>query len=764
MDIDQISGILRSHFGLSGEWEKQVGFDDYNLKLTTDQGSYIVKISESGPKNQLTEDQCKILSFLAVKYPEHPFPQVIQTKSGQNILLTEIDGKDHLIRVYTWLDGDLFKNSKPSPNLYNSLGLLLGSLNSELLEFKEDISTIVQRVYYWDLQYALLSKSLTKYITDPTIRRIVDYFFHQFEVFVLPKIPILRKGIIHSDANDYNILVNGDQVSGLIDFGDAAYSSIINELAIAIAYAALEKEDPVKWALEVVKGYNSQLEIQDEEIDLLYILVGTRLAVSLSRSGMNRSENPEDEYLVITEKPAMELIQKWIEINPESFKRRVREELGKGVPGKSKVDEALKLRSRHVNPSLSISYGTPLKMVGAAFQYMYADDGNTYLDCVNNICHVGHGHPRVVEAGRTQMAVLNTNTRYLYDNLNEYAEMLTAKFPDPLDTVFLVNSGSEAGDLSQRIARTVTGEKNTIVVNHGYHGNTIAGIEVSPYKHSGMGGSGQAEHIHRLNIPDGYRGEFKYSDPDAGNKYASHVDQVIEEIQSKNEGIAAFYSESIIGCGGQVTLPQGYLKEIYGGIRQAGGLCIVDEVQVGFGRVGEKFWGFELQDVVPDIVVLGKPMGNGHPLAAVVTTRAIADQFNNGMEFFSSFGGNPVSCAIGMEVLNVIEDEHLQEHALATGNYFKEQLQSLASRHALIGDVRGYGLFLGVELVEDPELLTPATDKTKSIVEEMRNLGILLSTDGPYNNVIKIKPPLVFNSKNVDLVIDNLDQVLANIH
>ena len=361
------------------------------------------------------------------------------------------------------------------------------------------------------------------------------------------------------------------------------------------------------------------------------------------------------------------------------------------------------------------------------------------------------------------MALMNTNTRYIFDTLLEYSDRLAAKFPDGLDTIFFVNSGSEAGDLAQRIARTVTGQRNTVVVDHAYHGNTIAGIEVSPYKYEGKGGPGKADHIYKLEIPDGFRGKYRYDDPDAGMKYAREVDMILKDRQSKSEGIAAFYCESIIGCGGQVVLPEGYLNYVYQKIREKGGLCIADEVQVGFGRVGEQFWGFELQQVVPDIVVLGKPMGNGHPMAAVITTKAIAEQFNNGMEFFSSFGGNPVSCAIGLEVLNVIEEEGLQQHAFETGAYFKDSLLALMSTYELIGDVRGYGLFLGIEFIEDRSTLTPATVKTKAIVEDMKNRGIMLSTDGPYNNVIKIKPPLVFNRRNVDRVVSTLDEVLNRI-
>ena len=401
-------------------------------------------------------------------------------------------------------------------------------------------------------------------------------------------------------------------------------------------------------------------------------------------------------------------------------------------------------------------------MARAAFQYMYSAEGKTYLDCINNICHVGHCHPVVVEAGQRQMRTLNTNTRFLYDSLNEYAAMLADLFPDPLDTVYFLNSGSEAGDLSQRIARTITGSNQTLVLDHGYHGNTIAGIQASPSKFNGPGGSGPVDFVHPLDIPDSYRG--KYADnADQVDLYGQDLDEQLDSIEERGLKPGIFYAESIVGVGGQVTFPDGYLAMVYDKIRSRGGLCIADEVQVGFGRVGDRFWGFQLQEVIPDLVVLGKPMGNGHPLAAVVTTRSIAQEFSNGMEFFSSFGGNPVSCEIGKAVLNVIMEENLQHHAREIGNYLKSELVNLQSVHPEIGDVRGRGLFLGVELVSNPETREPLTMSTSKLIENLKDNGILMSSDGPFRNVLKIKPPLPFNRKNADTLVAQLDSALKGL-
>jgi 4-aminobutyrate aminotransferase-like enzyme/Ser/Thr protein kinase RdoA (MazF antagonist) len=438
-----------------------------------------------------------------------------------------------------------------------------------------------------------------------------------------------------------------------------------------------------------------------------------------------------------------------------------------GIPPESfpeddlSIEEIRKEREEHVGKSLSISYQKPLKIVRGSMQYLYDEEGRAYLDAVNNVSHVGHCHPRVVSAGQEQMAVLNTNTRYLHDNLVRYARRLCETLPEPLRVCFFVCSGSEANELALRLARTHTQRKDLIVVDVAYHGNTTSLIEISPYKFDGPGGAGAPPYVHKVSMPDVYRGEYKQNDPQVGEKYARYVEQTILEMQNNGSEVAAFICESLLGCGGQIVLPQHYLKQAYSYIRNAGGVCIADEVQVGFGRVGTHFWGFEAQGVVPDIVTMGKPIGNGHPLAAVVTTPEIAASFNNGMEYFNTFGGNPVSCAIGLAVLDVITEEGLQENAHRVGTHLMDGIRELMEKHTLIGDVRGLGLFAGIELVLDRHTLAPAPEQASYIANRMRERGILLSTDGPFHNVLKIKPPLVFTEENADFLVATLDEILG---
>ncbi|HOW84744.1 MAG TPA: aminotransferase class III-fold pyridoxal phosphate-dependent enzyme [Candidatus Aminicenantes bacterium] len=423
--------------------------------------------------------------------------------------------------------------------------------------------------------------------------------------------------------------------------------------------------------------------------------------------------------------------------------------------------ETLAARGRLVGPNLSVSYREPLKIVRGWMQYLYDEAGRAFLDAYNNVPLVGHSHPRVVRAVQEQMALLNTNTRYLHDNLVRYAGRLAALMPDPLRVCYVLNSASEANELALRLARARTGREDVIVLESAYHGHTTGLIDISPYKFAGPGGRGRRPWVHVAPLPDDYRGPFKREDPEAGRKYADAVARLLAEEVAPRGGPAAFIAETLPSVAGQIVLPAGYLAAAYRHVRSAGGVCIADEVQVGFGRLGTRFWGFETQEVVPDIVVLGKPIGNGFPLAAVVTTGEIAAAFDNGMEFFSTFGGNPVACAAGLAVLDVMAEERLQERALRVGRHFVAGLKRLADRHPIIGDVRGSGLFLGLELVRDRRTLEPAAPEASYVVDRLRERGILTGTDGPLHNVIKIRPPLCFSEADADLFIAVLDQVLA---
>jgi 4-aminobutyrate aminotransferase-like enzyme len=487
-----------------------------------------------------------------------------------------------------------------------------------------------------------------------------------------------------------------------------------------------------------------------------------RLCMSFLLAIETAERDPGNDYITIGQTSVRAALLELRALDPQLVHDRLRQVCGwparqsQGAGKGSRRGEILERRARVLGPSLSVAYREPLKIVRGDGAYLFDDRGRGYVDCVNNVCHVGHCHPEVVRAAQSQIAVLNTNTRYLHDHVVEYAERLGALFPDPLSVCFFVCSGSEANELAVRLARAHTDRQDMVVLDVGYHGNTTTLVELSAYKHAGPGGAGKPDFVHVAALPDGDRTGAD------GARFADSVREALDRASVRG-GAAAFLVESISGCGGQVEFPQGYLQAAFGHARAAGAVCIADEVQVGFGRVGSHMWAFETQGVVPDIVTLGKPIGNGHPMAAVITTPEIAGSFANGMEYFNTFGGNPVSCAIGLAVLDVIEREGLQDHARIVGERLLEGFGSLPPRFPILGDVRGRGLFVGVEMVRDRLTREPAAAELAEIVERMKDAGFLLSADGRHHNVLKCKPPMSFSLPNAELLLAVFARVLETV-
>jgi 4-aminobutyrate aminotransferase-like enzyme/Ser/Thr protein kinase RdoA (MazF antagonist) len=723
---------------------------------------FVLKIANSEEAFAFLELQNQLIQFLTGKV-ELEFPRIVRTKTGADIATIKGEnGDEHFVRLLTWVEGTCLARAQPHDRrLLFSLGRALAQMDAALTQFS---NAAAHRSFYWDLRNAAMARESIGLLPESR-RPLVERFFGEWEKIDWSG---LRFSVIHNDANDYNILVSEapePRVAAILDYGDLVYTATVCELAVALAYVMLDKHDPIGTAAQVVAAYHETYPLTESEIDALYTLAVTRLCCSVCFAARQTRDAPDNEYLNISNTPVWALLEKLATIPPQWANRIFRYACGlpveKEQPSRPRRPRAelLSARQKHLGSSLSISYQAPLHIVCGSRQYLYDADGRRFLDCVNNVAHVGHSHPRVVRAASDQMTILNTNTRYLHELLIEYSERLTATLPEPLSVVYLVCSGSEANELALRLARTHTGRTEVIVVEGAYHGNTSAMIDLSPYKFDGRGGSGCPSWVHKVSMPDVYRGA--HHGPGAGRLFADDVAQAARQISDAENGLAAFFCESALGCGGQIILPSGYLGEAYAAVRTAGGVCVADEVQTGFGRAGTHFWMFETQGVIPDIVTLGKPIGNGHPLGAVITTPEIAASFANGMEYFNTFGGNPVSCAAGLAVLDVIRDEELQQNAFEVGEYLKNGLRRLQNRHSLIGDVRGLGLFLGVELVRNRESLEPAGSEAAHLVERMKERGILLSTDGPLHNVIKIKPPLVFSQADADVLLSGLEAILS---
>jgi len=989
--------ILSKHYGIEGTITSLPGEVDLNYHVkVSDQDEYVLKISSAETLYISLEFQHTLIHHLSNFSSDIEVPDIIPTISGSEIIQIQDKGEERYVRLLRWIPGRVWAEVKPhTTGLLESLGRKCGQISLALRFFDHPGA---HRYIKWDPAQIRWVESQLDIFEDAEQRELAHYVYQLFEKRALSDLHELRQSVNHNDANDYNILVSHDvdhpTVMGVVDYGDAVYTYTINELAIAIAYAAMHKPDPLAAAASIIKGYHRVFPLEEKEVKTLFSLICARLLISVTVSAINIREHPENEYLQISDGPAWELLHKFRKISPELahyafrhacgwepctmrphfnrwvsrqqfalsdlighyepdrelqaidlsvgsktlghfrtyqdvnlFERmltricedhpthlyvggygekrpfystasyqqignngpewrtvhlgldiwlpagtlvrvpidgvieRIRDNAGErnygptiilkhhidgqgvfytlyghldrdclewwqpgqkvnrgqvlgkigtrsengnwpphlhvqlildllgnegdfpGVchPSQAEIyssicpdpawlwpeipsppamlsgEQIISMRSSQLGKNLSISYQQPLHVVRGQMQYLLDAEGQRYLDMVNNVAHVGHEHPRVVEAAQRQIALLNTNTRYLHEELVAYTGALLDTFPPELEVCFLVNSGSETNELALRMAKTYSEQQDIIALKIGYHGNTGATIDVSSYKFDGKGGQGAPPQTHIVPMPDVFRGLHR--DPDtAGEKYATYIRDEIVKIQQQGRGVAGLICESILSCGGQIVLPEGYLKHAYEFIRKAGGVCIADEVQVGFGRVGEHFWGFELQGVVPDIVTMGKPIGNGHPMGAVVTTRKIADAFANGMEYFNTFGGNPVSCAIGKEVLAVIKAENLQENALIVGNYLQQGLKEIMKIYPIIGDVRGHGLFLGFELLDED--LNPLARQATYLANRMREQGILMSTDGPDYNVLKIKPPMCIHKANMDFVLDTMEKVL----
>ena len=766
-----ICALAEDQYGLKGTVEPLVGYSDQNFLLDCGQaGNFVVKIANQRESAEVLDFQNEALNWLSETSVSALVPRVLASLSGRSKWrMTAPDGEKHWMRILTYLPGQLMSKVMPrSQKTLENLGQTLGELDQGLADFQHPA---MRRQLRWDLRRAERISSFTHYISDTGQRGIVERLLLQYRARVVPQLAELPMSIIHNDANDENVLLSRNssddwQVVGIFDFGDMVYTHTINELAIACAYAIFEAESPLRDASHIAAGYHFTRPLTDMEIQVLWPLICIRLCVIVTMAAIAAEEDPLHEYAQISARRAWQTLEQLTTLDWREAEISFREACGLNPLAEQRpwsVSGLLAKRKKLIGPSLSLSYDEPLVIIKGRGQFLFDHKNHAFLDCVNNVSHVGHSHPKVVAELSKQASVLNTNTRYLHPKIVEYAERLTATLPAPLRVCYFVNSGSEANELAVRLARAYTGRKDVIVLEDGYHGNTTTLVEMSPYKCEGPGGNGLASWAHKVSKPDVYRGRYRGTGKDLGMAYAEHVRKCCGRLSSEGQPPALFICESILGCGGQIVLPEGYLREAFRFVRAAGGICAVDEVQVGFGRVGTHMWAFEVQGVIPDIVTLGKPMGNGHPIGAVITTPEISAAFADGMEYFNTFGGNPVSCAIGMAVLDVIDEEGLQEQAARVGQYLVEGFHSLSEKYPLIGDIRGLGLFIGIELVTDREKLTPATKETAALIELLRADGILLSAEGPHHNVLKIKPPLQFQQTDADLLLGAVDRALSEI-
>lgn len=778
LSIDAAKQLLARRFGLDGATVVELpSYIDRNYEVEAGGRRYVLKVANAATSRAQLELEGAAMDALGAAALGFATPAVIEPEGSTDGLfeLRSDHGQVHLGRLVSFVPGILLADAgRPSDTLLRSIGAGLADADLALAVVRHPARV---RALRWDLAQAGWLADELAVVHDPRIpparQAWVEGALLQFRAKVAPALAALPRTVIHNDANDYNLTVDaaGTRLAGLFDFGDMLESCRIFEPVIAATYAAFHRpDDPFVAIAELVAGYDEALTaatgegLGADELELVPELVATRLACSLVSSAEAAAADPSNSYAGISEQGAWRLLEQLHARSRVEVCDRVVEACGRRRPARGRGGaELLAARRRVLGPNLSVAYAdsAPLEIVRGRAQYLFDAEGRAYLDCVNNVCHVGHCHPRVVAAACEQIAALNTNTRYLHPKLVDYAAALVATLPAHLEVAYLVCSGSEANELALRLARTATGRADVAVLDHAYHGNTGGLVALSPYKFDGPGGAGVGPGVHVLDAPDPYRqGACRdgraFAEASVGARLAALDEQ-------GSEGVAALLAESLLGCGGQIVPPPAYLARAFELAREHGALAIADEVQVGFGRVGPAMWGFAAQDARPDIVTLGKPIGNGHPIGAVVTTRAIAEAFANGMEYFNTFGGNPVSCAIGLAVLDVLADEDLAAAAAETGAKLQAGFRALQAKLPIIGDVRGLGLFIGVELVEPGPQRAPAAAAAKVVTEACRREGILLSVDGPGHNVLKIKPPLVFDAVDGELLVSAVERALRGI-
>lgn len=775
-DLDGAARLSRELYGVDGEASFLPSDRDWNFLIESGEERWVLKLAHPQEGQASLDFEHAILAAWR-RTLSAGVPTVKASVHGKELEAVRCDGQERWTRLLSWLPGETLAGQTVGPATWRSWGRLLAQIDAPLRDLDHPQAN---RDMHWDLARSQWALDELGRLPIGVNRRAAEKLTLKFFGEVWPRLDQLPQQVLHHDANEHNLIAvageYGAEVIGIFDLGDAVRTARVFEPAIAGAYAIyLSQDSPgffdAERALEAwTELFAAYLELQplnDEELLVAFAATCQRMVLSALTAEIRLRDNPDHDYARVHQDAAWAAIRALSELPPKLAEARLRTRCGMNTPGaceESKAgldrEQVLAARRRHTGAMLSLSYAEPLEIVRGRGTYLFDKSGRGYLDCVNNVCHVGHCHPQVVEAAQRQMARLNTNTRYLSDLFALYTEQLAATLPDPLEVVFLVNSGSEANELALRLAYAATERRGVIATNAGYHGNTQTLVDISAYKHDRKGGQGAPEWVAKVANPDPYRGPFRGDTPETAAAYVAQLDLADAELRERGFAPAAFIIEALPGCGGQNVPPAGYLRAAFERARALGAVAIADEVQIGFGRVGSHWWGFEEQGAMPDIVTMGKPIGNGHPMAAVVTTRAIADAFHTGMEWFNTFGGNPVSCATGLAVLDVIKNEGLRERALRVGQHLQDGLRSLAEVHPVIGDVRGRGMYLGAEFVQDRETREPDADRLRTVLEHARDAGVLLSCDGPHNNVLKIKPPIVFQQHDADLMLGVLAHAL----
>ena len=748
--------VLREGFGVeSSSLKPLAGERDQNFRVDTADGQrFLFKISNPADDRPVLAMQAAALSHIERVDPGLPVMRGLPTPAGEPwVEVPGPDSRTYPARLFTFLPGHVTANTALTTEGIRSHGQVTARLGRALRGF---FHPAADYEILWDITHSLKLRPLLTYVSDSQRRAQVEWVLDRFEALVAPMLPGLRAQVIHGDMSLDNVLFGDDlRVSGIVDFGDMTHAPLVCDLAVAVADVLHGRDDAIEAADAIIGGYVSVTPLEDEEAGLLADLVAARLATEVTVTAWRGGLYPDNAAYAASGEPGARAFLDAIEaMGIDAVARRFRDAC-RGLPYRRSATSDLLERRRRVLPRSPLFYSRPVHLVRGEGVWLFDPDGGRYLDCYNNVAVVGHSHPRVVQAVTQQQQLLATHSRYLHEAIVELAERLQATLPPELDAVMVVNSGSEANDLAWRIARAATRRAGAVVTACAYHGLTEATHALSPEEWA----TGERHaHVATIPAPDGYRGRYRREDDGWVRHYAAHVDEAALALGDR--GFAAIYLDPAFTSDGILAPPATYLREVARRAQALGGLVVADEVQAGHGRTGKHLWSFQESAVTPDMVVLGKPMGNGFPVAALVVRSQLLEAVPAEVELFSTFGGNPVACAAALAVLAIIEDDGLVANAATVGSYLRQGLLTLAEGYPQIGDVRGEGLLLGVELID--EAGGPAARSARTVTEAMRERGILLSATGPAGNVLKIRPPLVFQLEHADLLLQALDEVLAS--
>ena len=769
LDVAEINRVAKESYGVVGLPKSLGGERDQNFLITPTeigQQCIILKVANRAEPDEFLDLQCAALDHIAQQNPTLPIQLLIRTKSGEKWSTIQSGGLTFRVRALRYIPGVPLNEAPEDARLMRNLGRDLAKLNIALRGF---FHPAARHAIAWDSQNLDQLVSLCDYLKDVPLRDLAVRCLDRFSAKVKPRLSGCRAQVIHNDVSFHNALIDPEnpyEISGIFDFGDMLYAPLIQDLAVTAAEVPLGSKNYFGRVADIVAGFHEVTPLERQEFELLPDLIIGRLVIGLLIQAWSDQEvawTDDREYLIGLEEKTLRVLRDGDAMLDGEFKNLLLSACGLRPNFLSErsnfsVQESWDKRNKFLGNASQISYSEPVNLVKGEGVWLFDSNDKAYLDAYNNVPHVGHCHPRVVASIAKQTATLNTNTRYLYDALPAYAENITSTLPPELDTCFFVSSGSEANDLAWRLSKNWTSQTGGLVIENAYHGVTDAVFDLSPAE--AIDGSTLKSHIEEIKAPDDYRGPWKRDDPDRGLHYAAYAGEAINKLMQKGHSPAAFLMDMIMSSSGIIVPLPLYTEEVYNRVKNAGGLFVADEVQSGFGRLGKAMWGFEMAGITPDIVTFGKPIAAGYPMGLVVTRKEIAEKFERHSEFFSTTGGNPVACAAANMVLQVIKDEELMRNADSIGKLLVDGIRELADRYPIIGDVRGSGLFIGVELVKDVETLEPAALEAKSITDALKDEGVLIGVDGTHSNVLKIRPPMVINESNAKFLLQTFQQVL----